>query len=108
MLLMAERFGSSRLFLCVLGIDRSAELDVESGLLFYLSSGKMFRISASWAEVRGLIQGRNALAVALAPHSHLPPVLRDARECGRCSMRDACMIFHKACRPRPALVPSFD
>jgi hypothetical protein len=38
---------------------------------------------------------RNALAVALAPHAPLPPMLGRSRDCLRCGQLDTCMILHR-------------
>ena len=107
-LLMSERFGAQLLCshfclsvlsnLCVVSCRVTAtitEMDVTEGVLCYLRSGRMFRVAATWSEVRGLVMGRNELAVSLAPASPLPPVLRSRDECLRCSQLNVCMTLHR-------------
>ena len=68
---------------------------VRSGLLFYLKTGEVSHVVASWDDVRHLIQQRNMLATHLIVGETLPPMLQSAHVCGRCYQADACMVAHK-------------
>ncbi|KAJ4485710.1 DNA replication factor Dna2-domain-containing protein [Lentinula aciculospora] len=77
-------------------------IDVTSGLLYYTQSEEVVQVPASRNELRGLIIGRNELAMYMmrrqtnSTEPFLPPTIDDERTCKRCYSLDVCMLYRKA------------
>ncbi|KAJ4472562.1 Dna2-domain-containing protein [Lentinula edodes] len=77
-------------------------IDVTSGLLYYTQSDEIVQVPASRNELRGLIIGRNELAMYMmrrqknSTEPFLPPTIDDERTCKRCFSLDLCMLYRKA------------
>ncbi|KAJ3830368.1 Dna2-domain-containing protein [Lentinula raphanica] len=77
-------------------------IDVTSGLLYYTQSEEVVQVPASRNELRGLILGRNELAMYTmrrqtnSSEPFLPPTIDDERTCKRCYSLDICMLYRKA------------
>ncbi|KAJ3807809.1 DNA replication factor Dna2-domain-containing protein [Lentinula aff. lateritia] len=77
-------------------------IDVTSGLLYYTQSDDIVQVPASRNELRGLIIGRNELAMYMmrrqtnSTEPFLPPTIDDERTCKRCFSLDLCMLYRKA------------
>lgn len=77
-------------------------IDVSSGLLYYTQSDEVIQVPASRNELRGLILGRNELAMYMMRRNSksekpfLPPTIDDERTCKRCYSLDICMLYRKA------------
>ncbi|KAJ3750860.1 DNA replication factor Dna2-domain-containing protein [Lentinula detonsa] len=80
-------------------------IDVTSGLLYYTQSEEVVQVPASRNELRGLILGRNELAMYMkrrqtnSTEPFLPPTIDDERTCKRCYSLDICMLYRKAISP---------
>ncbi|CAG8692322.1 26001_t:CDS:2, partial [Dentiscutata erythropus] len=90
------------IFYCLLMSD-NYDIDVESGLLYYLKiqneeTGKMLNVPVVPHELRSLIIQRNQLAwYALDDQrSILPPMIKNEFQCKHCSFNASCFLYHKA------------
>ncbi|TPX63675.1 hypothetical protein SpCBS45565_g06433 [Spizellomyces sp. 'palustris'] len=72
------------------------DIDVASGILYYLKAGDMIQIPSLRDEVRGLIIARNAMASYLNSRGKLPPMIQRLHACQRCYALDNCLVYHKA------------
>lgn len=77
-------------------------IDVSSGLLYYTQSDEVVQVPATRNELRGLILGRNEMAMYMmrrqtkSMEHFLPPTIDDERICKRCYSLDLCMLYRKA------------
>ena len=72
------------------------DVNVNSGLLYYMETSSMTRIPAMRNEIRHMIIQRNELACYLWDRqSQLPSVLTSPHMCGRCYAKLPCSIYHK-------------
>ncbi|WFD29824.1 DNA helicase [Malassezia sp. CBS 17886] len=96
-------------------------IDISAGLLVYTQTGEVQRVPRVTKETRGLLMARNEIATyrtrlprlpgggddePAGPHKEragppralpfLPRTIDDARRCGRCYARDACMLYRAA------------
>jgi DNA replication ATP-dependent helicase Dna2 len=55
----------------------------------------MSRVPAIRHELRHMVMQRNELACYVRDRLQLPPMLKDARVCGRCYAKTPCLIYHK-------------
>ncbi len=76
-------------------------IDVSSGLLYYTQNDEVVQVPANRNELRGLILGRNELAMYMmrrqlkSGEPSLPPTIDDERICTRCYQLDICMLYRK-------------
>ena len=91
------------------------EANVKAGILYYLESSAMSRISPPMNEIRQMVQQRNRLAAYIhrarypagcraeqdvAPQtqkiedSGLPGLLKNPFKCGKCYAKDSCFAYH--------------
>lgn len=73
----------------------STDVDVATGILYYLKAGDMIKIPSLRDEIRGLIIARNSMALFLNARGKLPPVIRSLHNCQRCYSLDKCLVYHK-------------
>ena len=73
------------------------EVDIESGILFYLKSDNMIQVPVIKDEIRGILMRRNEIASYIQTRNRLPPMKRDLHGCARCFSLDACTVYHKVC-----------
>lgn len=88
--------------------------DVTSGLLYYTQSEEVVRVPVGRNELKALVMARNEIASYIAKRQvkkkvaeegnecasssiepFLPPTIDDERTCGRCFVKDACMLYKK-------------
>lgn len=74
------------------------DVDVASGLLYYMKNNETILVRRVKDEVRSLLMGRNEIATYLVKKGpeYIPPVLQDNNACSRCAMAETCAIYHKA------------
>ncbi|OLL26694.1 DNA replication ATP-dependent helicase/nuclease dna2 [Neolecta irregularis DAH-3] len=72
------------------------DIDVLSGVLYYMETEETIRVPALRDEIRGMIIRRNELARYISDRVKLPPMLKDLRSCKRCYAADTCLTYHKA------------
>ncbi|KAJ3013117.1 Tripartite DNA replication factor [Thoreauomyces humboldtii] len=72
------------------------DVDVASGLLYYLRAGDMLLVPSSRDDVRGLMIARNSMAGYINDRTKLPPMIRQLSTCQRCYSLDTCLVYHKA------------
>ncbi|CAG8457573.1 4873_t:CDS:10 [Acaulospora colombiana] len=89
-------------FYCLLMSDHY-DIDVGSGLLYYLKSqdeetGKMIKVPVVPHELRSLMIQRNRVAwfASDAQFSSLPPMINNKFQCGNCASNTSCFLYHKA------------
>ncbi|KAI8582478.1 hypothetical protein K450DRAFT_227370 [Umbelopsis ramanniana AG] len=73
-----------------------SDIDISAAILFYSKTNDVLLIPPLRNEVRGLIIGRNTLAVAFKDNLHLPPMIKNLHTCQRCYSVDACVVHHKS------------
>lgn len=71
-------------------------------VMLYYTQGKAVQIPVSRNELRGLILGRNEMAMYMmrrqtnSVERFLPPTIDDECTCKRCYSLDVCMLYRKA------------
>ncbi|KAK9768425.1 DNA replication endonuclease-helicase Dna2 [Basidiobolus ranarum] len=71
------------------------DIDIASGLLYYMKAGEMISVPAVRDEIRGLLIGRNQMAPYLINRRKLPSMLESLHTCQRCYVLDSCLVYHK-------------
>lgn len=71
------------------------DLNVLTGLLYYMEANEMVRIPTIKNELRDLIIKRNAVADYISSRDSLPEMLKDEYSCSRCYAKTSCFIYHK-------------
>ncbi|KAJ3168668.1 Tripartite DNA replication factor [Geranomyces variabilis] len=72
------------------------DVNVSSGLLYYMREGGLVHVPGISHEIRGLMIARNAMACHLNKKTKLPPVIQNPDTCKRCYALDKCLLYHKA------------
>ena len=68
---------------------------IDFGLLFYISTGELIRISSWRDEIRSILIARNRLAEELAQPQKLPQQIRNEHLCKKCFQVNSCVMHHK-------------
>lgn len=72
------------------------DIDVTSGILYYMENSLMMRIPTVRRELRHMIMARNRLAVYIRERSvRLPPMMKRQNVCGKCYAKTSCFIYHR-------------
>jgi DNA replication ATP-dependent helicase Dna2 len=71
------------------------DINVASGVLYYLETSKTFRVQAIRNEIRHMIIQRNQLACYVRNKLELPPLIKKPFFCNKCYAQTACFTYHK-------------
>lgn len=72
------------------------DIEVTSGILYYMSSSLMMRIPTVRRELRHMVMARNRLAVYIRERSvQLPPMVKRQNLCSNCYAKTTCFIYHR-------------
>lgn len=71
------------------------DVEVTSGILYYMQTSKTFRIQGVRNEIRQMLIWRNLLASYVHNKLELPPMLKKEHMCKRCYAQTSCFIYHK-------------
>ena len=71
------------------------DINITSGVLYYLETRKMFRVGGIRNEVRHMIIQRNELACYVRNKLELPPMIKKTHMCKSCYAQASCFIYHK-------------
>lgn len=85
----------SQTMLYTLLLSDRYDINIEFGLLYYMSHSLVTRVPSLQRELRNMIIQRNELAHYIREEVSLPPVLKNAHACGSCFGRETCFIYHR-------------
>lgn len=71
------------------------DVEVLSGILFYMETSKTFRVEGVRNEIRQMIIWRNLLASYVHNKLELPPMAKREHLCKRCYAQTSCFTYHK-------------
>lgn len=71
------------------------DVEVTSGILFYMETSKTFRVEGIRNEIRQLIIWRNLLASYVHDKLELPEMIKKEHLCKRCYAQTSCFTYHK-------------
>lgn len=71
------------------------DVEVASGILFYMETSKTFRIEGVRNEIRQMIIWRNMLASYVHDKLELPEMIKKEHLCKRCYAQTSCFAYHK-------------
>lgn len=72
------------------------DINVASGILYYMENSLTMRIPTIRRELRDMVMQRNRLAAHIRERSvHLPPMMKRRNLCGKCYAKTTCFIYHK-------------
>ncbi|RMD41722.1 hypothetical protein DV735_g3400, partial [Chaetothyriales sp. CBS 134920] len=71
------------------------DVNVTSGILYYMETSKTFRIESIRNEIRHMIIERNELACYVHDKLDLPPMLQKPHMCKSCYSKSECFTYHK-------------
>ena len=72
------------------------DINVTSGILYYMENSLTMRIPTIRRELRDMVMQRNRLAAHIRERSvQLPPMMKRKNLCGRCYAKTTCFIYHK-------------
>jgi DNA replication ATP-dependent helicase Dna2 len=71
------------------------DIEIAFGILYYLETSEMARISGLRHEIVGMLQRRNELASFIRDRKELPPMLKNQHTCGHCYAQTSCYVYHK-------------
>lgn len=71
------------------------DVEVTSGVLYYMETSKTFRIEGVRNEIRQMIIWRNLLASYVHDKIELPPMIKKEFMCKRCYAQTSCFAYHK-------------
>jgi len=71
------------------------DVEVTSGILYYMETSKTFRIEGVRNEIRQMIIWRNLLASYVHDKLELPPMIKKEHLCKRCYAQTSCFSYHK-------------
>jgi DNA replication ATP-dependent helicase Dna2 len=71
------------------------DINVTSGVLYYLETSRTFRVQAIRNEIRHMIIQRNELACYVRNKLELPPLIKKPFLCNHCYAQTACFTYHK-------------
>jgi DNA replication ATP-dependent helicase Dna2 len=71
------------------------DLEVTTGVLYYLETAKTFRVEGIRHEIRHMIIQRNELACYVRDKMELPPMIKKQHLCKNCYAQTPCFLYHK-------------
>jgi DNA replication ATP-dependent helicase Dna2 len=71
------------------------DLEVTTGVLYYLETAKTFRVEGIRNEIRHMIIQRNELACYVRNKLELPPMIKKHHMCKSCYAQTSCFVYHK-------------
>ncbi|RMZ78750.1 hypothetical protein DV737_g3742, partial [Chaetothyriales sp. CBS 132003] len=71
------------------------DVNVTSGILYYMETSKTFRVESIRNEIRHMIIERNELACYVHDKLDLPPMLQKPHTCKSCYSKSECFTYHK-------------
>ena len=71
------------------------DIEVTTGVLYYLETAKTFRVEGIRNEIRHMIIQRNELACYVRNKLELPPMIRKHHMCKSCYAQTSCFVYHK-------------
>lgn len=71
------------------------DIEVTSGVLYYLETAKTFRVERVRNEIRHMIIQRNELACYVHDKLDLPPMIKKEFMCKDCYAKTSCFTYHK-------------
>ena len=71
------------------------DLEVTTGVLYYMETAKTFRVEGIRNEIRQMIIQRNELACYVRNKLELPPVIKKHHLCKSCYAQTTCFVYHK-------------
>lgn len=71
------------------------DIEVTTGVLYYLETSKTFRVEGLRNEIRHMIIQRNELACFVRDKLELPPMIQKQHMCRNCYAQTACFVYHK-------------
>jgi DNA replication ATP-dependent helicase Dna2 len=71
------------------------DIEVTSGVLYYLETAKTFRVERVRNEIRHMIIQRNELACYVHDKLDLPPMIKKEFMCKNCYAKTSCFTYHK-------------
>lgn len=71
------------------------DIDIACGILYYMETSEVIRVSAIRHEMLQMIKQRNELAVYVRHRRILPPMLRSQHLCGKCYAKVPCFVYHR-------------
>jgi len=89
----AEHRAQTQLY--TLLISDRYDINVVSGVLYYLETSKTHRIQGVRNEIRQMIIQRNELACYVHDKLDLPPMIKNERVCKFCYAQTSCFTYHK-------------
>jgi DNA replication ATP-dependent helicase Dna2 len=71
------------------------DLEVTTGVLYYLETAKTSRVEGIRHEIRHMIIQRNELACYVRDKLELPPMIKKPHMCKNCYAQTSCFVYHK-------------
>ncbi|KEF53322.1 DNA replication ATP-dependent helicase Dna2 [Exophiala aquamarina CBS 119918] len=71
------------------------DINVASGVLYYMETSKTFRVEGIRNEIRHMVIERNELACYVHDKLALPPMIKKEHMCKSCYSKAACFTYHK-------------
>ena len=71
------------------------DVEVTTGVLYYLETAKMFRVEGLRNEIRHMLIQRNELACYVRNKLELPPMVKKPHMCKNCYAQTSCYVYHK-------------
>ncbi|KAF2808446.1 Dna2-domain-containing protein, partial [Mytilinidion resinicola] len=71
------------------------DIDIATGILYYLESSVVKRISAVRRDIIHMVMKRNELACYARDRYRLPPMLKKDYACRNCYAQEKCFVYHK-------------
>lgn len=71
------------------------DINVTSGVLYYMETSKTFRVEGIRNEIRHMVIERNELACYVHDKLALPPMIKKEHMCKTCYSKSACFTYHK-------------
>jgi DNA replication ATP-dependent helicase Dna2 len=71
------------------------DIEVTYGILYYMENSEVSRMVGMRRELLRMIQQRNIIASYVLDRSKLPPMIQDARMCGKCYAKTSCFLHHR-------------
>jgi DNA replication ATP-dependent helicase Dna2 len=71
------------------------DIEVTTGVLYYLETARTFRVDGIRNEIRHMIIQRNELTCYVHNKLELPPMIRKHHMCKSCYAQTSCFVYHK-------------
>lgn len=71
------------------------DINVTSGVLYYMETSKTFRVEGIRNEIRHMVIERNELACYVHDKLALPPMIKKEHMCKTCYSKAACFTYHR-------------